>query len=275
LQIKIKYTMKKMYTIGFSLFLASTIYAQNPTTTAIPDGASSPTPPPAATATKVMPVKPPPPPKPAFANALDSFSYALGMNIGESLKNTGIKKVNPNLIAKAIADVYGNKKTACTKEYANFLVQTKLQELQKKKVPQKAPINDEGVKFMAANKKKKGVTTLANGLQYEIITAGDPNGIKPKAIDTVEVNYLGTLINGTEFDNSYKRGSSINFPLNGVIKGWTEILQLMPKGSKWKVYIPSELAYGANPPSEQIPPNAVLIFDIELINVKPAATATK
>jgi FKBP-type peptidyl-prolyl cis-trans isomerase len=266
--------MKKMYSLGLVLVTSISMYAQTSPSNAIPDGASSPTPPPGLP-TKVMPIKPPPPPKPAFANALDSFSYALGMNIGESLKNTGIKKVNPNLIAKAISDVYGNKKTACTKEYANFLVQTKLQELQKVKPVQKAPANDPGVKFLAANKKKKGVVTLANGLQYEVLVAGEPSGMKPKSIDTVEVNYIGTLINGTEFDNSYKRGATTSFPLNGVIRGWTEILQLMTKGAKWKVYIPSELAYGANPPSGQIPPNSVLIFDIDLVDIKPAVTEIK
>ena len=123
------------------------------------------------------------------------------------------------------------------------------------------------------NKTKAGVVALPNGLQYEIQKEGEPNGAKPKAIDTVVVNYIGTLTNGTEFDNSFKRGQPASFPLNGVIRGWTEILQLMPKGAKWKVYIPSELAYGENPPSQQIPANAVLVFEISLEDIKPAVPA--
>ncbi len=115
---------------------------------------------------------------------------------------------------------------------------------------------------------------MPNGLQYEVIKTGNPAGMKPQAVDTVVVNYIGTLTNGTEFDNSVKRGQAATFPLNGVIRGWTEILQLMPKGSHWKVYIPSELGYGENPPQgAPIPPNAVLIFEITLEDIKSAIPA--
>jgi FKBP-type peptidyl-prolyl cis-trans isomerase len=122
-----------------------------------------------------------------------------------------------------------------------------------------------GEKFLAENKKKSGVKTTASGLQYEVIRQGD--GIRPTAADTVEVNYAGTLIDGFEFDNSYKRGQSISFPLNGVIRGWTEGLQLMTAGSKYKFYVPQQLGYGMNDMGS-IPGGSVLVFEIELLNVK-------
>lgn len=124
------------------------------------------------------------------------------------------------------------------------------------------------MKLLAKNKTRQGVTVLPNGLQYEIVKAGD--GPKPTEADTVVVHYTGTLIDGTEFDSSVKRGEPATFPLKGVIKGWTEILQLMPKGSKWKVYIPSDLAYGERAAGQLIKPGSTLIFDIDLIDIKPA-----
>ena len=124
---------------------------------------------------------------------------------------------------------------------------------------------ESGEKFLAQNKSKPGVKTTASGLQYEVITEG--KGKKPTAADTVEVNYKGTLIDGTEFDNSYKRGQSISFPLNGVIRGWTEALQLMPVGSKYKLYIPNQLGYGMND-TGPIPGGSVLVFEVELLNIK-------
>jgi FKBP-type peptidyl-prolyl cis-trans isomerase FklB len=123
-----------------------------------------------------------------------------------------------------------------------------------------------GEAFLAANKKKTGVVTLADGLQYKILTEG--TGQKPTASDSVTVNYAGTLIDGTEFDSSYKRGEPITFPVNGVIAGWTEALKLMPVGSTWELYIPSELAYGKYGAGPQIGPNAVLIFKVELLDIK-------
>lgn len=208
---------------------------------------------------------------PAFKNATDSFSYAAGMSVAESMRQAGADKLNTALFAKAMNDVYSKSKTAFTKEAANMTLQNKLQEFAKKRSDmQKA----EGLNFLAANKKKSGVISLPNGLQYEVIKAGDPAGMKPKVVDTVVVNYIGTLTNGTEFDNSVKRGQPATFPLNGVIRGWTEILQLMPKGANWKVFIPSELAYGENPPQgTQIPPSSVLVFEITLLDIKPAGPA--
>ncbi len=210
--------------------------------------------------------------KPVFKNVSDSFSYALGLSIGESLKQSGVSKINTQLLSKAMNEVLSNAKTLLTKEQANACIQDNFKNINDKKgTAQK----QEGKNFLALNKQKKGIIELPNGLQYEVLKEGEANGAKPKVTDTVVVHYVGTLTNGTEFDNSLKRGEPATFPLNGVIRGWTEILQLMPKGANWKVYIPSELAYGANPPSQQIPPNAVLIFEISLLDIKTAAEVTK
>ena len=208
----------------------------------------------------------------SLKNGNDSLSYALGMSIGESLKSTGATDINTDLMTKAMKEVFSNTKTIMNKEQANMTVQQKLQEYNKKRgdAQKQACLN-----YLDLNKKRKGVTELPNGLQYEVITAGNADGIKPKVTDTVVVNYVGTLMDGTEFDNSIKRGQPATFPVNGVIKGWTQILQLMPKGANWKVYIPSELAYGENPPSAQIPPNSVLVFEIALLDVKQALTQDK
>lgn len=204
-------------------------------------------------------------------NSIDSFSYAAGMSVAASMRHAGAEQLNTGLFVKAMNDVYGKSKTVLTEEQANMTLQQKLQEFAKTKSDaQKA----EGTVFLAANAKKSGITSLPNGLQYQVISAGEPNGAKPLAVDTVVVDYIGTLTNGTEFDNSVKRGQPATFPLNGVIRGWTEILQLMPKGAHWKVYIPSDLAYGENPPQgAPIPPNAVLVFEITLKDIKPAKTA--
>jgi len=210
----------------------------------------------------------------AFKNAVDSFSYAAGMNIAASLMQAGATKINSTLFAKALNDVYSKSKTDLTIEQAGMTLQQKLQEFTKKKTDTQ---KQESQIFLDKNRKRSGVIALANGLQYEVIKAGDPNGAKPKVIDTAVVNYIGTIANGTEFDNSFKRGKAASFALNGVIKGWTEILQLMTKGAHWKVYIPGDLAYGEYPPQgSPITPNAMLIFEITLEDIKPAqAAATK
>jgi FKBP-type peptidyl-prolyl cis-trans isomerase FklB len=153
-------------------------------------------------------------------------------------------------------------------------VQQVMQDFQKKMMAKQMAAREEGLgknkaegeKFLADNKKKEGIKTTASGLQYKVITAG--TGKTPKATDTVKTHYRGTLINGTEFDSSYKRGEPAEFPVNGVIKGWTEALQLMKEGAKWQLFIPSELAYGERGAGRDIGPNSTLIFDIELISVK-------
>lgn len=206
-----------------------------------------------------------------FKNSVDSFSYAAGMSVAGSMINAGAEQLNTQMFQRAMNDVYAKQKLALTEEKANMTLQQKLQEFAKKKTDaQKA----EGSLFLEMNSKRSGVISLPDGLQYEVMQAGDPNGAKPAAVDTVVVDYIGMLTNGTEFDNSVKRGQPATFPLNGVIKGWTEILQHMTKGAHWKVYIPSDLAYGENPPpGAPIPPNAVLVFEITLKDIKPAKLA--
>ncbi len=205
-----------------------------------------------------------------FKNALDSFSYAAGMSVAESMQNAGVTNLNTQMVAKAMSDVFNKSKTAFTQDQSGMILQEKLQQYAKKKGDAQKAICQN---YLDQNKKRPGIIALQNGLQYEVIKAGDPSAAKPKAIDTVVVNYIGKLMDGTEFDNSVKRGQAATFPLNGVIKGWTEILQLMPIGSHWKVYIPGDLAYGEYPPQgTPIKPNDVLIFDITLEDIKPAAT---
>lgn len=191
-------------------------------------------------------------------NLTDSMSYAVGMNLANFYKQQNIKNINSAMVAKAINDAMKGSSSLLTEEQANLVLMRVLNPEVFKKI-------EAGEKFLAENKKKAGVKTTASGLQYEVVRQG--NGSRPNATDTVEVNYAGTLIDGTEFDNSYKRGQSISFPLNGVIKGWTEGLQLMPVGSKYKFYIPQQLGYGMNDMGS-IPGGSVLVFEVELLNVK-------
>jgi FKBP-type peptidyl-prolyl cis-trans isomerase FklB len=198
------------------------------------------------------------------------ISYSIGVSIGSNWKRQGVE-VDLDALNKGIKDGLGGGATLLTEqEIRNTLTsyQQKLQAAQEGQRKQLAEKNkQEGEAFLAANKEKKGVVTLTNGLQYKIITEGA--GETPKANDTVVVNYRGTLIDGTEFDNSAKRNEPATFPVRGVIKGWTEALQLMKAGSKWQLFIPSELAYGqvGRPPA--IGPNATLLFDLELLSIKP------
>jgi len=210
----------------------------------------------------------------ALKTRKDKFSYALGMNIGnglsQNLKRQSVE-FNSSLLAKGLQDMLDGKKTAMTVEEAQKIlqeVQTELQKEQQAKMKEAGDKNKtEGEAYLAANKGKEGVVTLPSGLQYKILNAG--TGPKPTATDSVVCNYRGTLINGTEFDSSYKRGEPATFPVNGVIKGWTEALQLMPVGSKWQLFIPSNLAYGEQGAAGgAIGPNATLVFEVELISIK-------
>lgn len=197
----------------------------------------------------------------------DSMNYAIGVSVANYYNSQDFKQLNPALIAKAIADVT-NKKPAMKDEDVNKCMMqfvAKRQEVEMKDQAVKSkPIIEAGEKFLAENKKRAGVKTTASGLQYEVITEG--TGAKPKATDTVTVNYIGTLIDGKEFDNSYKRGEPISFPLNNVIRGWTEGVQLMPAGSKYKLYIPYQLGYGLQN-AGPIPAGSTLIFEVELLKV--------
>lgn len=205
---------------------------------------------------------------PKFKNLIDSFSYAAGYNVATNMQAQGIFELNTNMMAMGVEDVFKNRTAKLSKELINSCMQKQLDSFAAKK---SIAERSEGIAFLEANKKRKEVITLPSGLQYEVMKNGDANSPMPKNIDTVEVNYIGTLTNGTEFDNSFKRGEPAAFPVMGVIKGWIEILQLMRKGDQWKVYIPSELAYGAGGAAGgAIPPNAVLVFEITLEGIRPA-----
>jgi len=185
-------------------------------------------------------------------------SYGIGVNIARQIKGSGMD-FDPEVLARGIRDALAGKALLNDQEIEQAM-QAFQQELLGK-------VKQEGEAFLAENTKKKGVTTQPSGLQYEVLKAG--TGKQPKATDTVTVNYEGKLINGTVFDSSYKRGEPATFPVNGVIKGWTEALQLMKVGAKWRLYVPSGLAYGANPrPGGPIRPNDPLIFEVELLDVK-------
>jgi FKBP-type peptidyl-prolyl cis-trans isomerase len=207
------------------------------------------------------PVAPAAKPAPAM-NGTDSLSYAIGVQVAEYYKTQGVEKINTEFVKKAFSDVFNNKPLAISEDECNMNIQQKLQEFMAKKI---SGVKEAGQKFLEENKKRPGVVTLPDGLQYEIITKG--SGEIPKATDTVKANYAGTLLDGTEFDNSYKRGQPLVIPVSGVIRGWTEALEMMPVGSKWKLYIPSDLAYGDRGAGGAIPGGATLIFTIELLEI--------
>ena len=230
---------------------------------------------------KTKAANPAPSPSPAAQAASSSplktekekLSYALGLNVASSL-NANLKRqsvdIDPNILLQAFNDVFNGKKTLMTEDEARtvlteFTTQLRAQQMQKMKEAGEAN-KKEGDAFLAANKTKPGVVTLPSGLQYKILKAG--TGPKPTASDTVECNYKGTLVNGTEFDSSEKHGGPATFPVGGVIKGWTEALQLMPVGSKWQLFIPPDLAYGEQGQPPDIAPNATLIFEVELLSIK-------
>jgi FKBP-type peptidyl-prolyl cis-trans isomerase FklB len=202
----------------------------------------------------------------------EKFSYALGMKMGANFKKQQVE-VDPVILERGLKDALAGGKTLLTDEQAQSAlmeVQNEMRQKQMAKMQAEGEANKKaGADFLAANKAKEGVVTLPSGLQYKILTEG--TGPKPAATDTVECNYRGTLIDGKEFDSSAKTGKPVSFPVNGVIKGWTEALQLMPVGSKWQLFIPSDLAYGERGAGADIGPGATLIFDVELVSIKPKA----
>ena len=193
---------------------------------------------------------------------MDKFSYAIGLGIGQNLLSMGAQGINVEDFAQAIADVLNRNELAMSHNEAREIVNKYFMELEEK---MNAENIEKGKAFLAENAKKEGIVTLPSGLQYEVITEG--NGKKPSATDRVKCHYEGTLIDGTLFDSSIKRGQPAVFGVNQVIKGWVEALQLMSEGSKWKLFIPSELGYGAQQAGEMIPPHSTLIFEVELIEV--------
>lgn len=194
---------------------------------------------------------------------LEKVSYAVGMSIGESLKAQNLEDIDTKTFANAMDAIFNNLNPQLTKEEANQIIQTYLD---KKKQVAYGNLKSEGEEFLIENKKNKGVQTTNSGLQYEILKSG--NGEKPLKTDSVTVHYHGTLIDGTVFDSSVNRGNPATFGVQQVIPGWTEALQLMDIGSKYRLFIPQELAYGANPhPGGPIQPFSALIFEVELLEI--------
>ncbi len=205
------------------------------------------------TATKPAPV--------LLKNGLDSFSYALGLSMAGFYKEQGVKNINTNLVLRALNDVKSGK-PLLDESQTNSSIVGYMSALKSEKA---AGNKKEGQAFLEANKNKPGVVSLPSGLQYLVVKEG--TGAKPTLTDKVKVHYEGTLINGKIFDSSIQRGEPIELNVNGVIPGWTEALQLMPVGSKWKLFIPSDLAYGDNGAGADIKPGSTLIFDVELLDI--------
>ena len=203
----------------------------------------------------------------------DKQSYAIGLSVGKNLSRDSIE-VEPKFVLQGIQDALGNGKLQLTDEQIKTVMsalQASVQQKQEaKRVAAEAKNKKDGAAYLEANASKPGVTKLPSGLQYKVLTAG--TGPKPTATDSVVCNYRGTLIDGTEFDSSYKRGQPATFPVGRVIKGWTEALQLMPVGSKWQLVIPSDLAYGDRGQGP-IGPDATLVFEVELMSIQPKAPA--
>ena len=193
---------------------------------------------------------------------MDKFSYGLGMGIGQNLLSMNVSEISVEDFVKGMQAVLQGEKTEMSHMEAQKVVSEHFQKLAEE---QFAKVKAEGEAFLAANAKKEGVVTLPSGLQYQVLAEG--NGKKPKASDRVRCHYEGTLINGTVFDSSVRRGEPAVFGVSQVIAGWVEALQLMGEGSKWRLFIPQEMAYGAHGAGENIPPYSALVFDVELIEV--------
>ncbi len=204
----------------------------------------------------------------------DKISYMVGYQIGSNFKRDGLD-VDTNMMLTGMKEALAGTKSTLTPEESQKLMQDLQKNLQTKAEAKRKAEGEknaaDGKKFLADNAKKSGVKTLPSGLQYKVVTEG--KGDSPKATDTVSTNYKGTLIDGTEFDSSYKRGQPAKFPVNGVIKGWTEALQLMKPGAKWQLFVPSDLAYGDRGAGELIGPNATLLFEVELLAIEAPKTA--
>jgi FKBP-type peptidyl-prolyl cis-trans isomerase FklB len=205
----------------------------------------------------------------ALKSQKDKTSYAIGINVGKNIKQLPMG-IDPDIFAKGFKDAFSGAKPILSEEEMRTVLAAFQKEITAKQTEIMKSAGDknkkEGEAFLAENKKKDGVKTLPSGLQYKVIKEG--TGKKPKATNTVTTHYQGTLIDGTEFDSSYKRGEPASFPLSGVIPGWTEALQLMKVGSKWQLFVPSKLAYGERGTGPIIGPNATLIFTVELLSIK-------
>ena len=206
---------------------------------------------------------------PELKSDKEKVSYSIGMDIGGNLKR-GSVEVDPEMLARGLKDSYGGGKTLLTEDQARQAIAEFQKTLMAKQAETMKILSEknkaDGEKFLAENAKKEGVKVLPSGLQYKEITPG--KGKSPTIADNVTTHYRGSLIDGTEFDSSYKRGQPATFPVSGVIAGWTEALQLMKEGAKWQLFVPSRLAYGERGAGQVIGPNATLIFEVELISVK-------
>jgi FKBP-type peptidyl-prolyl cis-trans isomerase FklB len=265
-------SMRKLFltaasTLSVAILMLGTIAAQQtPAATPKPATAAKPATTTAKphTATAAKPAQPL-----TLKTQKDKLSYAIGMNIGQSMKKDSLD-IDPAIVQRGLKDAMSGGKLLMTDEEAKTVMTEFRTAMMKKKEAEAQQVGDAnkqaGQQFLAANKDKPGVVALPSGLQYKILKEG--TGPKPTATDTVVCNYRGTLINGTEFDSSYKGGQPATFPVGQVIKGWTEVLQLMPVGSKWQVFVPSDLAYGSRSPSPEIGPNSLLIFEIDLLSIQ-------
>jgi len=199
----------------------------------------------------------------------DKAGYSLGANIGSSLKHDGMN-VNLDALVAGLRDTFTGAPTQLTPDQQKEALTALQKEVTEKLVAERTAAGEkakkEGEEFLATNKTKDGVKTLPSGLQYKVLAEG--KGAQPKPTDQVVVNYRGTLVDGTEFDSSYKRGEPVTIPVNEVIKGWSEALPLMKTGAKWQLFVPAALAYGENGAGREVPPNAALIFEVELVSVK-------
>ena len=275
--------MKKTFSLSlkataFALLVAGALRAQDapppkpkpaapsttPKTQKTPAAPSTATPKTAATAKTGAPL--------VLKTQKDKVSYAIGLNIGKSFRKDSVD-VNSAIFARGVKDAITGAKPLLTDDELKAVLTELQAELKKRQddVTRAAGETNQkaGDTFLAENKTKDGVVALPSGLQYKIITAG--TGPKPAETDSVVCNYRGTLLDGTEFDSSYKRGQPATFPVNGVIKGWTEALQLMPVGSKWQLFVPPDLAYGARGAGGEIGPNATLLFEVELVSIQEKA----
>ena len=198
-------------------------------------------------------------------NQKEKVSYIIGMDIGNNLKRQSID-IDTNILAKGVKDAFSGSQPLLTEQEIRETMTAFRKEMMAKQEEVAKKNKKDGEVFLAENKKKEGVKTLPSGLQYKVIRVGI--GKKPKLTDSVTTHYRGTLINGTEFDSSYRRGQPISFQVNGVIPGWTEALQLMEEGAKWQLFIPSNLAYGERGAGRDIGPNATLVFEIELLSIE-------
>lgn len=197
-----------------------------------------------------------------FTDELEKFSYALGLSISSNLIQSGVKTIEPASFMLALEDIFTGKEPKLAPEQANKILQDFMEKQQNGQGKENL---EEGLKFLAENREKEGVVETASGLQYKVLEDGD--GEKPSPSDQVKCHYHGTLIDGTVFDSSVQRGEPATFPVNGVIQGWVEALQMMSTGSKWRLFVPSDLAYGERGAGGAIGPNSTLIFDVELLEI--------